>query len=121
MTDYSARLAAARQLLAHARPLPGPVADQISAANRDTATAFMRAAGVFAATEPGATLVVGGPPTDPASLEVLARLLAALLGCQPCPHLALGPRPAVANLGTRRLDCHDCPQPEPPPTSRRSR
>jgi hypothetical protein len=106
---FPARLALARRMVARgANRLSPSLADQLDAAGREAKQLHGRLARVLPALEPGRNWrqrIDRDPDDDTRTL-----LLAALLGCvNVCVHLRRGgPRPAVARLPLRRVDCGRC-------------
>src|SRR5215203_5038158 len=94
----------------HEAPAPVHLADQLAAASTDARRWHDRLGVVLPAVDPGRRWYhrAAGAPSD----DVRAYLLAALLGCVTvCLHLRRGgPRPAVARLPLRRVDCERCAQ-----------
>ena len=113
MTRYpfADRLALARRLVARgaARP-PVHLADQLDAAGRDARRLHDHIGAALPILEPGRAWYhrIDAIPSD----EVRAYLLAAVLDCvNVCVHLRRGgPRPAIARLPLRRVDCERCVQ-----------
>lgn len=108
MSDYADRLDRARRIMA-ADPdrlrgkVPPGMLDQFAAAARDTHGTFLDVSGVLTAAIPGMTLAASG------DRDRAARLLAAVLGCKPCPHLRRTPaQPSHADLNLRLLLCRRC-------------
>jgi hypothetical protein len=79
--------------------LPVGLADQITAATRDTTTAMQRLAAAKAATTIEADL----------NPLVVGYFSLTLSRCRPCPHLAM-PCPVIAALALERVLCHPCAQ-----------
>jgi hypothetical protein len=108
---FAERLALARQMVARraAQP-PVHLADQLGAAGREVRQIHDRLIAVLPTIEPGRNWRqrLDNEPSD----ETRALLLASLLGCQAiCTHLRRGgPRPAIARLALRRVDCQRCVQ-----------
>jgi hypothetical protein len=104
---FEDRVQAARDVLAGPVPeLPGWLADQVDAAERD---AWRRLLAPSAAARSWSGLIVreGGTP---AGREIAATLLAAVVDCRPCAHLrrARGPVPAFVALALHRALCERC-------------
>jgi hypothetical protein len=105
------RLALARQMVARRAPQP-PVhlADQLGAAGREVRQIHDHLMSVLPQIEPDRhwRQRMDAEPSD----EVRAVLLASLMGCTTiCLHLRRGgPRPAIARLSLRRVDCERCVQ-----------
>src|SRR5215203_6160367 len=110
-TPFAKRLVLARLLVARgSSTLPPHVADQLSAAGRETRVLHDRLGRVLPVLEPGRNWRQRAErePSD----EIRAYLLAALMGCTTvCVHIRRGgPRPAIARLPLRRVDCGPCSQ-----------
>lgn len=108
---FSARLELARRLVARGpSPLPTHTVDQIRAAGRETRQIHDHLVSVLPQIEPDRhwRQRMDSKPSD----ETRAYLLAALLGCTTiCLHIRRGgPRPAIARLPLRRVDCERCVQ-----------
>jgi hypothetical protein len=107
---FSERLALARAMIAHgAAPTPVHLADQLRAAGSEVRQIHDRLGAELPALQPDRhwRARVDADPSD----DVRAILLAAVMGCLPCPHLRHGgPQPGIAKLPLRRVDCGRCAQ-----------
>jgi hypothetical protein len=108
-TPFAVRLAPARRLVAgSAPPVPVNLGDQLDAAGREVLQIHDRLGAVLPMLVPGRRRQhrADAAPSD----EIRAYLLAAILACTTvCAHVRRGgPRPVIAGLALRRLDCDRC-------------
>lgn len=108
---WETRLALAAHLIERQKPtLPTTLVDQALldqalAATDDTTRVFETTAALLTRLDPATSW----RRTERDGTQYRVAVLAAILGCAPCPHLRHeGPQPAIAALAHRRLTCHRC-------------